>query len=322
MYGKSNSHSIWVPLAGLLLIFASPVQAVTFVLADSAVVHDEGFFTGSVTIFGLPINSPGSSTSTVGYNSSSVPGLATSGHGHALFGALHASAFSAVANPGVGATAQTRGQGFAIWADQLTISSATLTGPAFARATFSLSGGLSSLSDPLAIGALGNSTVAAAIRINGGPVFSTTGQLVSRNGAIVTNEMRRGQALNGVFDTESVSGLAGDFSFDIPFVFGTPFEMRADLTAFTQALASVLGDDASAHSNFDSSGLWGGISGVHLADGTALSGYSLSSDSGFDWNNAFSPVPVADAVPVPATVWLFGSGLLGLIGVARRKKAA
>ncbi|MCR4347386.1 MAG: VPLPA-CTERM sorting domain-containing protein [Sulfuricaulis sp.] len=29
----------------------------------------------------------------------------------------------------------------------------------------------------------------------------------------------------------------------------------------------------------------------------------------------------ASAVPVPAAVWLFGSGLLGLIGVARRKKA-
>jgi hypothetical protein len=28
------------------------------------------------------------------------------------------------------------------------------------------------------------------------------------------------------------------------------------------------------------------------------------------------------SVPVPATVWLFGSGLLGLIGVARRKKTA
>jgi len=27
------------------------------------------------------------------------------------------------------------------------------------------------------------------------------------------------------------------------------------------------------------------------------------------------------AVPVPAAMWLFGSGLLGLVGVARRKKA-
>ena len=27
-------------------------------------------------------------------------------------------------------------------------------------------------------------------------------------------------------------------------------------------------------------------------------------------------------VPVPAAVWLFGSGLLGLVGIARRKKIA
>ena len=35
------------------------------------------------------------------------------------------------------------------------------------------------------------------------------------------------------------------------------------------------------------------------------------------WSNASSP----SAVPVPAAVWLFGSGLIGLIGVARRKNA-
>jgi len=27
-------------------------------------------------------------------------------------------------------------------------------------------------------------------------------------------------------------------------------------------------------------------------------------------------------IPVPAAVWLFGSGLLGLVGIARRKKTA
>lgn len=35
-----------------------------------------------------------------------------------------------------------------------------------------------------------------------------------------------------------------------------------------------------------------------------------------------SPDIIAHHVPVPAAVWLFGSGLLGLVGVARRKKAA
>ena len=28
-----------------------------------------------------------------------------------------------------------------------------------------------------------------------------------------------------------------------------------------------------------------------------------------------------DVIPIPAAVWLFGSGLLGLVGVARRKSA-
>lgn len=36
---------------------------------------------------------------------------------------------------------------------------------------------------------------------------------------------------------------------------------------------------------------------------------------------SMTPVPTS-AVPIPAAAWLFGSGLLGLVGVARRKVAA
>jgi len=32
--------------------------------------------------------------------------------------------------------------------------------------------------------------------------------------------------------------------------------------------------------------------------------------------------PSSSVIPVPAAMWLFGSGLLGLIGIARRRKAA
>ena len=35
------------------------------------------------------------------------------------------------------------------------------------------------------------------------------------------------------------------------------------------------------------------------------------------WPDRYGDVSI---VPVPATVWLFGSGLIGLIGIARRKK--
>ena len=36
--------------------------------------------------------------------------------------------------------------------------------------------------------------------------------------------------------------------------------------------------------------------------------------------NHFTLAITPNAVPVPAAVWLFGSGLIGLIGIARRKK--
>jgi len=276
------------------------------------VLYDEGW-SGLTAIYGSPINSVGDSSSVVSYTS--VNGLAAEGYGHASFGALHASASSVA----TGDHTQTRAQGDAFWADQLTITSPTLTGTAFARANFFLTGGLASYSDPASAGAVGNSTVAATVRINGGTVFSTLGQLTSRNGAITIDDKRRGLAVNGVFQMDPVSSLSGVFSFDIPFTFGTAFQMNADLTAFTQALASAPGDLASAYSNFGSSGYWGGISEVHLADGTVLSGYNLASDSGFDWSNAY---PTAAPVPIPAALWLFGSGLLGLVGVARCKKAA
>ena len=38
--------------------------------------------------------------------------------------------------------------------------------------------------------------------------------------------------------------------------------------------------------------------------------------------NDVSVTEIPVVIPVPAAVWLFGSGLLGIIGIARRKKAA
>jgi len=49
---------------------------------------------------------------------------------------------------------------------------------------------------------------------------------------------------------------------------------------------------------------------------------SPSVGDAFTSNQLFSGNVVNSPVPVPAAVWLFGSGLLGLAGIARRKNAA
>ena len=43
-------------------------------------------------------------------------------------------------------------------------------------------------------------------------------------------------------------------------------------------------------------------------------------------NRSLSSLEIQDLmdfnVPIPSAVWLFGSGLLGMVGIARRKKTA
>ena len=53
-----------------------------------------------------------------------------------------------------------------------------------------------------------------------------------------------------------------------------------------------------------------------------ISTYYLSQDDTAGGAGTGSFLVRTSVVPVPAGVWLFGSGLLGLVGIARRKKAA
>ena len=50
--------------------------------------------------------------------------------------------------------------------------------------------------------------------------------------------------------------------------------------------------------------------------------YDFGFSSDLLLNQVQAPTPPGSPVPIPAAVWLFGSGLLGLVGIARRKKAA
>ena len=69
-----------------------------------------------------------------------------------------------------------------------------------------------------------------------------------------------------------------------------------------------------------------GFGAINLSDTTVFSGIRLTTtwtqSFALQWNWRDDGRPLVGVVPVPAAAWLFGSGLLGLIGIARRKRAA
>lgn len=67
---------------------------------------------------------------------------------------------------------------------------------------------------------------------------------------------------------------------------------------------------AATHPIFD------GVSVLYQASGNSISGPGI--EVSFSGQGLYAVVP---AIPIPAAIWLFASGLIGLIGIARRKKA-
>lgn len=62
--------------------------------------------------------------------------------------------------------------------------------------------------------------------------------------------------------------------------------------------------------------------GQHYITGTDITGVeNCGSWNAGCWPTGDTLTVNLGAVPIPAAVWLFGSGLIGLIGIARRKKA-
>ena len=64
---------------------------------------------------------------------------------------------------------------------------------------------------------------------------------------------------------------------------------------------------------------WTGVDAYNIHLPSTFATYNDSADSGHSQAGIF--MVRTSVVPVPAAVWLFGSGLIGLVGFARRKKA-
>lgn len=133
----------------------------------------------------------------------------------------------------------------------------------------------------------------------------------------------------GTFDlSASINdlGLLGGGTLDIggtvaALGFNSGTLLTGNLTAFgfpaaggdpLEFLFSVTGGDAA--------GLYGGVGstgGVILSGGTGFTG-----DFTADFRGTGSAVADVAPIPLPAAVWLFGTGLLGLVGLGRKRSRA
>lgn len=120
-------------------------------------------------------------------------------------------------------------------------------------------------------------------------------------------------------------GFSGDTTLTSPlfaFTYGTPFELRLNSRFFiapTDAFSPTL----------QAGDLWSLSGTVDFSNTILLSQMSVFNDvggtqlaNGFDVTAQSGTVYSTSVVPLPGAIWFFGSGLLGLIGISRRRKTA
>ena len=153
---------------------------------------------------------------------------------------------------------------------------------------------------------------ASAINVPTGATmkFANVGAgLLTNNQAFTVNFDWKGtNGIGGVIDIRVFSEIGGGgvSKTDI-LAGGTGAGLTADWTNFGAVNLTTAG------------GVANDIAGGVTVEFTAICG----ADAGCFSNLAIDNVTVsATVVPVPAAVWLFGSGLVGLVGIARRKKKA
>lgn len=117
----------------------------------------------------------------------------------------------------------------------------------------------------------------------------------------------------GDFSTSAGStATMGDFQFD-PVLDPNPVSIWS-VDGFTFSMDSVVVDFQSF--NFlllSGSGTVSG-NGFDATEGTWKFSANTANSNTFSWSSSSATV-----VPVPAAVWLFGSGIIGMAGVARRR---
>lgn len=139
------------------------------------------------------------------------------------------------------------------------------------------------------------------------------------------------------FSTTEIDGGSIDFGFDSALLAYNNFTWDSSFASFTQdTLIDV--QDTDLVSIVFSTSLFGTLTGnghtlgtitfdaltegtgsISMTDSLKYGGFVFAGNPvAVSYNNASVDI---SAVPVPAAVWLFGSGLVGLAGIARRRSA-
>lgn len=119
----------------------------------------------------------------------------------------------------------------------------------------------------------------------------------------------------GSFDFSSALAIDVDFNFTDNLMMTAV--IRDSLTASAVTKSTTGGDLQFLLSDFSSS-----IDTTDIRSMAFVAGGSYFSDFGGSF--ALDKIALSDpsAVPEPAAIWLFGTGILGLIGFSKRRKAA